>query len=236
VYRHFPDRSALVEALAARLEALTGPEPVVPRHLEDLKPIAVKLMRDLEAHHVEARAEALFNADPRRYTEGTNTHGRLLGALVVAALPELNDEQQRAVAAVLRTLVNAPPVMAELATSLITDGVAGRIVEWKRKEVAARQEIAARVLRGMDVQTHSQSPHAWVKLPEPWLSEAFVSRARHRGILVTGAESFAAGHETNVQAIRLALGAPSTRAALEEGLGELVRMVNRVPEAYELVV
>ncbi|MCM3882011.1 MAG: PLP-dependent aminotransferase family protein [Vicinamibacterales bacterium] len=138
--------------------------------------------------------------------------------------------------AVLRTLVNAPPLMAELATSLITDGVAGRIVEWKRKEIAARQEIAARVLRGLDVQTHSQSPHAWVKLPEPWLSEAFVSHARHRGILVTGAESFAAGHETNVQAIRIALGPPSTRAALEEGLGELVRMVNRVPEAYELVV
>jgi hypothetical protein len=39
-----------------------------------------------------------------------------------------------------------------------------------------------------------------------------------------------------VQAVRIALGPPATRSALEDGLTELVRMVNRVPEAYELVV
>ncbi len=49
---------------------------------------------------------------------------------------------ERLSVAVLRTMVNAPPAMAELSTSLITDGVAGRIVEWKRKEIAARQDIA----------------------------------------------------------------------------------------------
>ena len=109
---------------------------------------------------------------------------------------------ERLSVAVLRTMVNAPPAMAELATSLITDGVAGRIVEWKRKEIAARQDIAMRVLRrAVDVQTHPQSPHVWVRLPEPWRTEAFVARARHRGILLTGAESFAVGHETDVQAI-----------------------------------
>ena len=138
--------------------------------------------------------------------------------------------------AVLRTQVNAPPAMAELATNLITDGIAGRIVEWKRKEFAARQEIARRVLARLDVQSHPQSPHLWVKLPEPWRTDAFLSRARHRGILLTAAESFAVGHETDVQAIRIALGPAPTRMALEEGLDEIVRMVNRVPEAYELVV
>src|SRR5438105_78578 len=51
--------------------------------------------------------------------------------------------------AVLRTVVIAPPVMAELATTLITEGVATRIVEWKRKEMAARQTIAARMLHGL---------------------------------------------------------------------------------------
>jgi DNA-binding transcriptional MocR family regulator len=143
---------------------------------------------------------------------------------------------ERLSVAVLRTLVNAPPAMAELATSLITDGVAGRIVEWKRKEIAARQEIARRVLHGLSFQTHPQSPHLWMRLPEPWQTEAFITRARHRGILLTGADSFAVGHETDLQAIRIALGPPTTRSALEEGLTELVRMVHRVPDAYELVV
>jgi len=137
---------------------------------------------------------------------------------------------------VLRTLVNAPPAMAELATSLITDGVAGRITEWKRKEIAERQVIATRVLAGLDVQTQPRSPHMWVRLPEPWRTDAFVARARHRGILLNSAESFVVGHETDVQAVRITLGPPSTRSALEEGLTEIVKMLRRVPEAYELVV
>lgn len=137
---------------------------------------------------------------------------------------------------VLRTIVNAPPAMAELATSLITDGMAGRIAEWKRKEIAERQMIATRVLAGLNVQTHPQSPHMWVRLPEPWRTDAFVARARHRGILLNSAESFAVGHETGVQAVRITLGPPATRSALEEGLSEIVKMLTRVPEAYELVV
>jgi DNA-binding transcriptional MocR family regulator len=138
---------------------------------------------------------------------------------------------------VLRTLVNAPPAMAELASSLITEGVAGRIVEWKRKEIAERQAIGARVLGGMSMQTHPRSPHIWLRLPEPWSGDAFVSRARHRGILVNGAESFGVNREeSDVQAIRIALGPPVTRSSLEEGLTELVRMIHRVPEAAGLVV
>ena len=143
---------------------------------------------------------------------------------------------ERLSVAVLRTVVNAAPAMAELATSLITDGVASRIVEWKRKEIGARQEIAQRVLQGLSLQTHPQSPHIWVRLPEPWQTDAFITRARHRGIMLTGADSFAVGHETDLQAIRIAIGPPATRSALEEGLSELVQMVHHVPEAYELVV
>ena len=69
--------------------------------------------------------------------------------------------------------MNAPPAMAELATSLITDGVAGRIAEWKRKEIGERQAIATRVLAGLDVQTQPESPHLWVRLP----------RMAHRGFV-----------------------------------------------------
>ncbi len=143
---------------------------------------------------------------------------------------------ERISVSVLRTLVNAPPAMAELATSLINDGVASRIVEWKRKEIAARQEIATRVLRDLSVQTHPCSPHMWVRLPEPSGSDAFVARARHRGILLNAASSFTVDHEPGMQAVRIALGPPATRSALEDGLTEFVRMLNHVPEVYELVV
>lgn len=85
---------------------------------------------------------------------------------------------ERLSVSVLRTMVNAPPAMAELSTSLITDGVAGRIAEWKRKEIVERQAIASRVLAVLDLQTQAQSPHLWVRLPEPWRTDAFVARAR----------------------------------------------------------
>jgi DNA-binding transcriptional MocR family regulator len=143
---------------------------------------------------------------------------------------------ERLSVSVLRTMVNAAPAMAELSTSLITDGVAGRIAEWKRKEIAERQTIATRVLAGLDFRSQPNSPHVWVRLPEPWRTEAFVARARHRGILLNSAESFAVGHQTDVQAVRITLGPPSTRSALEDGLAEIVRMLSRVPETYELVV
>jgi DNA-binding transcriptional MocR family regulator len=166
----------------------------------------------------------------------TSTSKSIAPGLRIGYLLAPSSMIERLSVAVLRTLVNAPPAMAELATSLITDGVAGRIVEWKRKEMAARQDIATRVLQGLSLQTHPMSPHMWVRLPEPWQTDAFVVRARHRGILLTGAEAFAVGHETDLQAIRIALGPPPTRSALEEGLTELTRMVHHTPEAYELVV
>ncbi len=130
VYRHFPDRSALVEALAARLTALTGPEPELPQRLDDLKPIAVVLMAGLEAHHVEARAEALFNADPRRSTQGTSARAGQIRQLVGRTLPELDDEQQRGVAAVLRMLVSAQAWLRMREEFGLAGDASGPIVAW----------------------------------------------------------------------------------------------------------
>lgn len=130
VYRHFPDRSALVEALAARLAALTGPEPELPQRLDDLKPIAVSLMAGLEAHHVEARAEALFNSDPRRYTSATSAHGGQMREIVRRALPELDDEQQRGVAAILRMLVSAQAWLRMREEFGLPGDASGPVVAW----------------------------------------------------------------------------------------------------------
>lgn len=187
--------------------------------------------------HLEPSVKPLSSFLPEdRFFYVTSTSKSIAPGIRIGYLLAPSAMIDRLSMAVLRTTVNAPPAMAELATSLITDGVASRIVEWKRREIAARQEIAVRVLSGLSFQTHPTSPHIWVHLPEPWRTDAFVARARHRGILLCGADAFAIGRETDLQAIRLALGPPPTRSALEDGLAELVRMLHRVPEAYELVV
>jgi DNA-binding transcriptional MocR family regulator len=142
----------------------------------------------------------------------------------------------RLAVAVLRTIVNAPPAMAELATALIRDGLADRIVEWKRKEIATRQDIASRAFEGLEIKTHPFSPHVWVRLPKPWTADAFAARARDRGVIVNPAGQFAVGKNGPLTEIRVCLGPPRTRAALEDALRLLARIISQPQGSSELVV
>jgi DNA-binding transcriptional MocR family regulator len=135
-----------------------------------------------------------------------------------------------------KTLIMAPAAMAEMANTLITDGTAVRIVDWKRKEVAARQEIVSRVLSGHRFQTHAYSPHVWFQLPDSWEAQALVSQARQRGVRVTGAENFAVDPEIPSRAIRLCLGPPRSRAVLEDALRRLARIFEGVLEPNEVII
>jgi AcrR family transcriptional regulator len=129
VYRHFPDRWALVDALSARMNGYAG-RPEVPQRLEDLRTVVVEVMAVLEAHHVEARAEALVNADPRRYTTATREHTQRLQELIEAALPELDDEQQRAIAALARVLMSSQTWLRMREELGIGGEASGPIVAW----------------------------------------------------------------------------------------------------------
>jgi AcrR family transcriptional regulator len=130
VYRHFPDRMALVEGLTSRFVDSTDRVPVVPERLEDVKPLAVELMRVLEAHDVEAQAEALLNADPRRYSESTRVHTRQFRELVDATFPELDDGQQTSIAAVVRVLVSAQTWLRMRTEFAIGGTASGPLVAW----------------------------------------------------------------------------------------------------------
>jgi DNA-binding transcriptional MocR family regulator len=58
-------------------------------------------------------------------------------------------------------------------------------------------------------------------LPEPWRSEAFVARARTRGVAVTPSEAFVVGRAAAPHAVRVGLGGVASRSALERGLERL---------------
>ncbi len=77
VYRHFPDRTALLDGLSQRLPDLDGATPSFGAgDLDDLAPISRRLMEVLDEHYVTARAEAMFNADPRRFAADTRSNTR----------------------------------------------------------------------------------------------------------------------------------------------------------------
>jgi DNA-binding transcriptional MocR family regulator len=108
--------------------------------------------------------------------------------------------------------------MAEIASAWIRDGTADAILADRRREAAARQELARRVLGGADFRGHRFGYHLWLQLPDPWRSETFTAEVRRRGASVTPAEAFAVGRGSVPHAVRLCLGAARDRATLERGL------------------
>jgi DNA-binding transcriptional MocR family regulator len=116
------------------------------------------------------------------------------------------------------TVWMAAPLMAEIASEWIQDGTAERLVEQKRVEAVARQEIARRALAGFDFDAYPQSFHLWLHLPEPWRSNEFIVQLRHRGVAVTPPEAFVPGREETPHAVRVCLGAPRSQAQLKNGL------------------
>lgn len=130
VYRHFPDRMALVEALTDRFMDSEGVAPTVPTQFDDLGAAAVELMGVLEANHVEAQAEALLNADPRRFTRRTSLHTRQFIDLVANGLPDLDPGQRQSLGAVIRTLVSAQTWLRLRSEFGIDGDASGPVIAW----------------------------------------------------------------------------------------------------------
>ena len=107
VYRHFPDRAALLEGLTQRLPQLDDVRPSFEAGgLDALAPVSRRLMELLDEHYVAARAEAVLNADPRRFAPDTQANTRAMRTLLAEELPQLGEREQLRLAAVLRCLVS----------------------------------------------------------------------------------------------------------------------------------
>lgn len=142
---------------------------------------------------------------------------------------------ERLEAAISATTYLASPLMADVVAQWIEDGTAQRIMNWKVREVAARQAIARRVFAAADYRAHPQSPHGWLTLPEPWTVRDFVTQAAMRGVHVSPADLFAVGRENVPHAVRIAIGPAQGQEELERGLGVLAGLSDEMPEAGAVV-
>jgi AcrR family transcriptional regulator len=130
VYRHFPDRAALLEGLTRRLPPLDDRPSFDTAGLDALAPSGRRLMELLEAHYVAARAEAVLNADPRRFAADTQTNTRHLRELLGRELPELGEREQRRLAAVFRCLVSTQAWLRMREEFGVPGTESGPMVEW----------------------------------------------------------------------------------------------------------
>lgn len=142
---------------------------------------------------------------------------------------------EKVTSGVWATMINTSPIGADIMSSWLEDGTAARLAEWKRHEVAARQQMVRRLLAGERLQTHASSPHVWLHLPASWDSESFSTHARTRGVIVNAAHEFAVG-DRPPRGIRLCIGTPRTRGGLEQALGRVSDALRDRAPAARIVV
>lgn len=110
----------------------------------------------------------------------------------------------------------AAPLMVALAVEWLRTGEAETIISAIRQEAGARQNLAARILKGHSYAAHPYGHHVWAPLPEDWSRIEFVSQLSRRGLGVVASDAFAV--QPPPQAIRLGLGAARTREDLASAL------------------
>lgn len=221
---------------AARIQAVYL-QPTLHNPLGVTMPAArrdeiAEVLRELDIYAIEDSIYS-FLADespplaPERTVVADSLSKRLAPGLTVGFAVAPSGLTERVATAIRSGGWAAQRFPIEAATGWLTDGTADRIVQAKRADALARQEIARAKLSG--VEGDPRAYHCWWKLPEPWRAETFVAAAARRGIAVSPAAAFAVvpGHAPN--AVRLALAGPGLDV-LREALDVLAGVARRGPE------
>ena len=168
------------------------------------------------------------------YIVGTSKS--LAASLRIGFLLSPSGMVDRLTAAISSTTFMASPPMGDVVAEWIFDGTANRIMEWKRQEVAARQEMAKSILGRFGYTAHPMAQHMWLELPDPWCTDEFVSQAKMRGVLVCPAEAFVVGRSTPPYAVRVTLGSVPDRETLERGLTTLAEILDQPQQPGKAVI
>ncbi|TXS94589.1 PLP-dependent aminotransferase family protein [Parahaliea aestuarii] len=113
------------------------------------------------------------------------------------------------------------PLLTALATLLIEQGAADRLLQAVQSEMEVRWECAAACLSGYRLRFHPQGFHGWLELPDELPLSECLMQARARGLDVKSAELFATPGCPAPPAIRLAASAPASIDELAQALGLL---------------
>jgi AcrR family transcriptional regulator len=151
VYRHFPDRDALLAGLTGRMVALMDTEDEIarPATLEDLAPLAARGMGLSETHAVISKAEAILNADPRRLSQDSRERSAELLRLVTESLPDYDERDHLRITALLRNLYSVQVWLRMREEFGIYGDEAGPIVGWA-VETLVREIRAGNFPRGVE--------------------------------------------------------------------------------------
>ena len=135
----------------------------------------------------------------------------------------------------LRASVQMPVgLTVALVARWLADGSADAIVATIRAEAAARQKLAAGLLKGHSYAAHPNGHHIWIELPGNWGRTEFAAHVQRQGLAVVTSDAFAIDG-TPPHAIRVALGAARNRADLARALDILGAALRSPPPSARIV-
>jgi DNA-binding transcriptional MocR family regulator len=123
------------------------------------------------------------------------------------------------------------PLMPEIATRWIEDGVMEQLIASQRAAIEERLAVALPLLKGQDFRTDPESPLIWLPLPEPWRAGQFAGALRQAGVLIRTADHFAVGRSAAPHAVRLSLNAARSAAEIERGVQTVLNVLQGAPMA-----
>jgi len=132
--------------------------------------------------------------------------------------------------------VTQPALTGALVTQWINDGRAEELLHWRRRETAARYEIAAKHLAGLNSRGHKAALHIWLTLAAPWRADNFTAAARQSGIAISPLAPFAVTADDAEQTVRITLSQPLRRATLTRALSRLRYILECYPNRPRAII
>jgi DNA-binding transcriptional MocR family regulator len=184
---------------------------------------------------LEPQVPPMANLIPERTYYAASIAKCIAPALRVAFLLAPDAAAEQKMRGNLQASLQMPPaLMVALVTHWLRTGVAGEIIRAIRNEAAARQQLAARFLKGITYAARPASHHLWMPLPSHFAGTDLLSHLMRHGLAVVGEDAFVAG-EGPPRGLRISLGAARNRAELSQALQVLSNAVKTPLGATQIV-
>ncbi len=126
--------------------------------------------------------------------------------------------------------LGCPPLMADIASELVTSGMAATLAERQRAEIVRRKAIATEILSGAEFATSEGAPHLWMTVPDPWRAATLSQAAFNRGVTIGAADEFMVGQTASaIHKVRICLGTPPHVEDVRRGLETIEDLLRRGP-------